>query len=133
MPDNPKELGSLKGVGPYTKGAILSIAFNQPHPAVDGNVMRVLARVLKINDDIAKAGTKKKFEQYVQAIISHDDPSTFNQGIMELGALVCTPKEPMCMFCPVQDYYRAYQTGVEKELPVKSKKKSRKKFIMLHC
>ncbi|RYG73254.1 A/G-specific adenine glycosylase [Lentibacillus lipolyticus] len=126
VPDNPKQLGSLKGVGPYTKGAILSIAFNQPEPAVDGNVMRVLARVLKIDDDIAKSGTKKKFEQLAAAIVSHDDPSSFNQGVMELGALVCTPKEPMCMFCPVQDYCRAYQSGVEQELPVKSKTKKQK-------
>ncbi|MFC4556830.1 A/G-specific adenine glycosylase [Virgibacillus kekensis] len=126
VPSNPKELGSLKGVGPYTKGAILSIAFNQPEPAVDGNVMRVLSRVLKIDDDIAQPKTKKKFEQIVSKLISVEDPSSFNQGIMELGALVCTPKSPMCMLCPVQEYCRAFADGVEEDLPNKSKAKKQK-------
>ncbi|TFJ91475.1 A/G-specific adenine glycosylase [Lentibacillus salicampi] len=127
VPNDPKQLGKLKGVGPYTKGAILSIAFDKPEPAVDGNVMRVLSRVLKIEDDIAQPKVKKQFEGYAAALISHDDPSSFNQGIMELGALVCTPKEPMCMFCPVQEHCRAFQEGIEQELPVKSKAKKQKK------
>lgn len=126
VPDNPKDLGALKGVGPYTKGAILSIAFNQPEPAVDGNVMRVLSRVLNIDDDISQAKVKKKFESYTHELISHDNPSSFNQGIMELGALVCTPKSPMCMLCPVQEHCRAFAQGVEEELPVKSKAKKQK-------
>lgn len=126
VPANAKELGSLKGVGPYTKGAILSIAFNQPEPAVDGNVMRVLSRVLKIEDDIAQPKTKKKFEDYVKELISVEDPSAFNQGIMELGALICTPKSPMCMFCPVQEHCQAFSDGIEQELPIKSKAKKQK-------
>ncbi|GAA0441159.1 A/G-specific adenine glycosylase [Lentibacillus halophilus] len=126
VPDDPKELGSLQGIGPYTKGAILSIAFHQPIPAVDGNVMRVLARILNLDDNIAKSGTKKKMEQYVEPLISHEDPSSFNQGMMELGALVCTPKEPLCMFCPVQEYCRSFHAGTQHELPVKSKQKSKK-------
>lgn|SRR5699024_2434635 len=128
VPDDPKQLGKLKGIGPYTKGAILSIAFNQPEPAVDGNVMRVLSRVLKIEDDIAQSKVKKQFEGYASELISHDDPSSFNQGIMELGALICTPKEPMCMFCPVQKHCRAFQEGMEQELPIKSKAKKQKKI-----
>ncbi|HLS10411.1 A/G-specific adenine glycosylase [Lentibacillus sp.] len=128
VPDDPKKLGKLKGVGPYTKGAILSIAFDQPQPAVDGNVMRVLSRVLKIEDDIAQPKVKKQFEGYAEALISHDDPSSFNQGLMELGALVCTPKEPMCMFCPVQEHCLAFQEGLEENLPVKSKAKKQKKI-----
>ncbi|WP_176555783.1 A/G-specific adenine glycosylase [Virgibacillus ndiopensis] len=126
VPSTPKELGALKGVGPYTKGAILSIAYNQPEPAVDGNVMRVLARILKIEEDIAKPSAKKLFENYVHGLISHEDPSSFNQGIMELGALVCTPQTPMCMFCPVQQHCQAFAEGIEKELPIKSKAKKQK-------
>ncbi|GGK03561.1 adenine DNA glycosylase [Lentibacillus kapialis] len=128
VPDDPKQLEKLKGIGPYTKGAILSIAFDQPEPAVDGNVMRVLSRVLKIEDDITQPRVKKQFEQYARELMSYDDPSSFNQGIMELGALICTPKEPMCMFCPVQEHCRAFQEGVEQELPVKSKAKKQKKI-----
>ncbi|MFD1040068.1 A/G-specific adenine glycosylase [Virgibacillus byunsanensis] len=126
IPSSPDQLGALKGVGPYTKGAILSIAFNQPEPAVDGNVMRVLSRVLKIEEDIAIPRVKKLFESYVKELISKEDPSSFNQGIMELGALVCTPKSPSCMLCPVQEYCKAFAEGIEEELPIKSKSKKQK-------
>ncbi|UJL47316.1 A/G-specific adenine glycosylase [Virgibacillus sp. NKC19-16] len=126
IPTNPDELGSLKGVGPYTKGAILSIAYNQPEPAVDGNVMRVISRILKIEDDIAQQKTKKLVESYVRELISEDDPASFNQAIMELGALVCTPKSPACLLCPVQEYCLAFAEGIEEDLPVKSKAKKQK-------
>ncbi|WP_132372868.1 A/G-specific adenine glycosylase [Melghiribacillus thermohalophilus] len=126
IPDNPAELGRLKGIGPYTKGAILSIAFNQPEPAVDGNVMRVLSRILYVEEDIAKASTKKLFEKLAREVISHDDPSSFNQGLMELGALICTPKNPQCMLCPVQEHCEAFHAGLEQTLPVKSKGKKQK-------
>lgn len=129
VPNTVKELGSLKGIGPYTRGAILSIAFEQPEPAVDGNVMRVLSRILKIEDNIAQPKTKRLFELYVRELISHENPSAFNQGIMELGALVCTPKAPKCMLCPVQAHCRAYAEGIETQLPIKSKaKKKRTRF-----
>lgn len=132
VPADSKQLGSLKGVGPYTKGAILSIAYDQPEPAVDGNVMRVLSRILKVEEDIAKPRTKKIFEAYVRKIISHEDPSSFNQGMMELGAIVCTPKNPMCMLCPVQEHCQAFAEGVEKELPIKSAGKNKKRFHILY-
>lgn len=126
VPTNPSDLGSLRGVGPYTKGAILSIAYDQPEPAVDGNVMRVLARILKMKEDIAKPQTKKIVEQHVRELISHEDPSSFNQGMMELGAIVCTPKNPMCMLCPVREHCQAFAEGIEKQLPIKSKAKKQK-------
>lgn len=126
VPSNPSDLGSLKGVGPYTKGAILSIAYDQPEPAVDGNVMRVLARILKMKEDIAKPQTKKIVEQHVRELISHEDPSSFNQGMMELGAIVCTPKNPMCILCPVREHCQAFAEGIEKQLPIKSKAKKQK-------
>ncbi|GAE95131.1 A/G-specific adenine glycosylase [Gracilibacillus boraciitolerans JCM 21714] len=122
VPDVPKELDRLKGVGPYTKGAILSIAFDQPEPAIDGNVMRVLSRILRIEEDIAKAKTRKTFETVVRELISHENPSAFNQGMMELGALICTPKSPSCLLCPIQGHCRAYHDGVEQTLPIKTKK-----------
>ncbi|WP_343031601.1 A/G-specific adenine glycosylase [Metabacillus lacus] len=123
VPNDPKEIGKLKGVGPYTKGAILSIAYGIPEPAVDGNVMRVLSRVLGIYDDIAKPSTRKIFEEAVYKLISPDKPSEFNQGLMELGATVCTPTSPACLICPVNEHCTAYEEGLQKELPVKSKKK----------
>lgn len=133
IPSNSKELGDLKGVGPYTEGAILSIAFNQPKPAVDGNVMRVFSRVLKMDEDIALQRTKKLFESVVQEVISKEDPSSFNQAIMDLGATICTPKSPACMFCPVQEHCRAFAEGIQEDLPVKTKGKKQKtlSFVVL--
>ena len=118
-------------MGPYTTGAILSIAYGVPQPAVDGNVMRVLSRILSVWDDIAKPKTRKLFEEIVHEIISTDNPSYFNQGMMELGAIVCTPTSPSCLLCPVREHCRAFEEGVQNELPVKSKKKRRVLFSLL--
>lgn len=126
VPDDPKELGELKGIGPYTKGAILSIAFQQAEPAVDGNVMRVLSRVLAVKDNISDQKTRKKFEKIVREIMPERDPSSFNQGLMELGALVCTPKSPACLLCPVQEECRAFHEGIQETLPVKLKQKKQR-------
>ncbi len=122
VPDRPKDIQSLKGVGPYTAGAIASIAFGQPEPAVDGNVMRVLSRILLIDEDIAKPQTRKIFEEAVRVLISEENPSHFNQGLMELGATICTPKNPTCLLCPVQSHCKAFDEGLQDELPVKKKK-----------
>src|SRR5690606_24173643 len=124
VPNDPKTLGSLKGVGPYTKGAILSIAFDKPEPAVDGNVMRVFSRVFHIQEDIAKPKTRKTFEEVVRRVISVEDPSSFNQGIMEIGALVCKPKNPDCLLCPLRPFCKAFELGIENTLPVKTKGKT---------
>lgn len=123
VPNTPNEISKLKGVGPYTRGAILSIAYNVPEPAVDGNVMRVLSRILSIWEDIAKPKTRKIFEEATYKLISKEDPSSFNQAVMELGALICTPTSPSCLLCPVREYCSAFEEGVQSELPVKSKKK----------
>nr|WP_246593741.1 A/G-specific adenine glycosylase [Evansella tamaricis] len=122
VPANPEGIHQLRGVGPYTAGAILSIAFNIPAPAVDGNVMRVLSRIFTIYDDIAKGSTRKLFESIVEDIISPNNPSDFNQGLMELGALICTPKSPSCLICPVGKHCAAREEGVQALLPVKAKK-----------
>ncbi|HEX7066430.1 MAG TPA: A/G-specific adenine glycosylase [Bacillales bacterium] len=123
VPDNKQEISSLKGVGPYTAGAILSIAYGKAEPAVDGNVMRVLSRILLIEDDIAKPKTRKQFEEIAAALIPEGKTSEFNQGLMELGAIVCTPKSPKCLLCPVQEHCQAFAKGREDELPIKSRKK----------
>ncbi|MDQ0208261.1 A/G-specific adenine glycosylase [Alkalicoccobacillus murimartini] len=123
VPDTREEISNLKGVGPYTAGAILSIAYDKAEPAVDGNVMRVLSRVLVIDEDIAKVKTRKTFERELYELIDPEDPSAFNQGLMELGALVCTPTSPGCLLCPVQSHCGAYHQGLQNQLPVKTKKK----------
>ncbi|THE12854.1 A/G-specific adenine glycosylase [Bacillus timonensis] len=124
VPNTVEEISSLKGVGPYTTGAILSIAYGVPEPAVDGNVMRVLSRILSVWDDIAKPKTRQLFEDIVRELISKENPSAFNQALMELGALICVPGNPACLLCPVREHCKAFAEGVQKELPVKSKKKA---------
>jgi A/G-specific adenine glycosylase len=122
VPNTPQEISKLKGVGPYTAGAILSIAYGIPEPAVDGNVMRVLSRILSVWEDIAKPSSRKIFEEAVRVLISHKEPSFFNQALMELGALICTPTSPSCLLCPVREHCIAFHEGVQDELPVKTKK-----------
>jgi len=122
VPNSLKEISSLKGVGSYTAGAILSIAYGQKEPAVDGNVMRVFSRILAIEEDIQKPKTKKLFEEIVKQLIP-DNASYFNQGIMELGALICTPQSPKCLTCPVSEHCRGKEKGIQASLPVKTKKK----------
>lgn len=128
VPGTRKEISALKGVGPYTAGAVLSIAYGLPEHAVDGNVMRVLSRILLIEEDIAKPKSRKVFEEAVTELISHEDPSAFNQGLMELGALICTPTSPKCLLCPVRDHCAAFHEGRQHELPIKTKAKASKEI-----
>lgn len=130
VPEDLKEISKLKGVGPYTAGAILSIAYGKPEPAVDGNVMRVFSRIFHIEEDIQKVKTRKTFEELIRQLIPKDHASYFNQGIMELGALICSPKSPNCEACPVNEMCQAKAKGVQHELPVKKKKTKPKKVKM---
>jgi A/G-specific adenine glycosylase len=123
VPDDAAAVASLKGVGPYTAGAIMSIAFNRPEPAVDGNVMRVLSRFWLLEDDIAKPSTRVKIERLARSIIPEGRAGDFNQALMELGALVCTPKSPGCLTCPVMEHCAGRLAGREVELPIKTKAK----------
>lgn len=127
VPDDPKEFQSLKGVGPYTNAAVMSIVHNHPLPAVDGNVLRVWSRLTCNDADIAQPKTKKMFEKELQPFVETKS-GDFNQGMMELGATICTPKKPICILCPVQKHCEAFAEGVVSELPVK-KKKIKKKTI----
>lgn len=121
VPSDPATISKLKGVGPYTTGAILSIAYDKKVPAVDGNVMRVFSRLFALTDDIAKPATRKKMEQIAQHVIPESAPGDFNQALMELGATICTPQSPRCLFCPVQSVCDAFAQGIEQELPIKTK------------
>lgn len=123
VPDDKAAVSSLKGIGPYTSGAIMSIAFNRPEPAVDGNVMRVLSRYFCLEDDIAKPSTRMKIEKLAVSLIPEGAAGDFNQALMELGALVCTPKSPVCLTCPVMEHCAGRLAGKEAELPVKTKAK----------
>jgi A/G-specific adenine glycosylase len=123
VPDDKASVAGLKGVGPYTSGAIMSIAFNRPEPAVDGNVMRVLSRYFCLEEDIAKPSTRVGIEKLAASLIPEGAAGDFNQALMELGALVCTPKSPSCLPCPVMEHCSARLAGREMELPIKTKAK----------
>lgn len=124
VPAEKESISSLKGVGSYTSGAILSIAYNQPEAAVDGNVMRVLSRFFLIENDIARPGTRTIMERLAKDLIPPGRASDFNQALMELGAIVCTPKTPYCLTCPVMEKCGARLNGMEQSLPVKAKAKA---------
>ena len=126
FPTTVEDIRSLKGIGPYTAGAISSIAFELPEPAIDGNVMRVVRRLFGIEDDIAKASSRKVFDEAMRKIISQEHPGDFNQAMMDLGSSICTPTSPECESCPLQKYCQAYQEDRQTDFPVKSKKQKPK-------
>jgi A/G-specific adenine glycosylase len=123
IPSDKKSILKLKGIGAYTAGAVLSIAFDQKIPAVDGNVMRVFSRLFAIEEDIASGTTRKKMESLVEKVMPEEAPGDFNQALMDLGATICTPVSPGCLLCPVRPVCEAYEKGMEEQLPVKKKAK----------
>jgi len=122
FPDNYNDLLKLKGVGEYTAAAIASFSYNEAVPVVDGNVFRVLSRYFNIDTDIAAASAKKEFAALAFELMPKDNPATFNQAIMEFGALQCVPKSPNCDICVFNESCAALQKKKVDQLPVKSKK-----------
>lgn len=122
VPDEPERFKQLPGVGDYTTAAVMSIAYNHVLPVVDGNVIRVITRFYTISDDVGKAATKKSILDRMTRLIPENTPGDFNQAVMELGAIVCTPKNPRCEECPVSEYCGAFQTQTTALYPVISKK-----------
>ena len=126
MPNTYEELLKLPGIGEYTAGAIASIAYGERVPAIDGNVLRVLARVSASEADITLPETKKEFRKAL-ALIVPAEAGDFTQSLIELGATVCAPnREPMCEVCPLSDTCAAYRRGKTGEIPVRSPKKPRR-------
>jgi A/G-specific adenine glycosylase len=110
---------ALPGAGAYTAAAVASIAFGEPHAAVDGNVLRVLARIANDPSDIGSARTKKRFQARAEALLDRRNPGVFNQAMMELGATVCLSRAPLCPLCPVRAFCEAEKQGTARQLPVK--------------
>lgn len=127
FPSDYQAVRALKGVGDYTAGAICSIAFGQPVPAVDGNVLRVVTRVTGDEGDITTPAMKAKVAAHLAPIIPLDDPGAFTQAMMELGATVCLPNgAPLCDTCPARSFCTARLENRVDMLPVKTKKKARR-------
>ncbi|TWH48032.1 A/G-specific adenine glycosylase [Sporomusa sp. KB1] len=123
VPDDQAAIQSLPGVGEYTAGAIASIAYNRPAPAIDGNVLRIFSRLFCLAGDITKQATKREVERLVLTHMPTQHPGDFNQALMDLGALVCIPRRPRCEICPLTNLCEAYMREVQDTLPVRPAKK----------
>ncbi|QGX44554.1 A/G-specific adenine glycosylase [Streptococcus equinus] len=126
FPDNHKDILSLKGIGPYTAGAIASIAFGLPEPAVDGNVMRVMARLFEVNYDIGDSKNRKIFQAIMEVLIDPERPGDFNQALMDLGTDIESAKNPRPDESPIRFFSAAYLHGTYDKYPIKLPKKKPK-------
>lgn len=122
FPNDFQSILKLRGIGRYTAGAIASIAFNQNYPVVDGNVTRVISRVMNLMDPPNSSNMQKTLWSVAENWIPSEKARWFNQAVMELGATVCLVKNPLCLLCPIQAYCKAYAEGTVNDVPVKVKK-----------
>jgi A/G-specific adenine glycosylase len=125
FPQTELEVLALPGIGRYTAAAVLSIAFGQKHAVLDGNVARVLARLGAIEGDLRDPQRWLALQKSADDLLDAKSPSDWNQGMMELGAMMCTPRSPQCLLCPVAKFCRARQLGLAESIPTKRKLRSR--------
>jgi A/G-specific adenine glycosylase len=124
LPDSYELLIELPGFGPYTTAAVLSIAYGKPYPVIDANVRRIGMRLLKLMS--VSRNNEKKIHRFLDSEIMKTDPGQFNQAAMELGALICLPRNPACLLCPVSGCCQAYSAGVQEVIPPPKKKSCEK-------
>lgn len=118
FPDTVKEIRALPGVGEYTAGAIASIAFHLPEPAIDGNQIRVLSRLFGVREPVHSSEGKRKLRAGAEMLLPRKDPGEFNQALMGLGAMICLPRKPRCELCPARVHCAAHAAGEQELLPV---------------
>ena len=123
IPDSWDELIQLPGIGQYTAGAILSIAFGKKVPVVDGNVRRLMARLYAVREPLSNASAQRRIRNLAEALLPEKDVGRFNQGLMELGATICVPRNPACSECPLPAACEAHKTQLQNELPVMPKRR----------
>lgn len=123
IPDNLKMFQQLAGVGAYIGAAVQSIAFNRPHAVVDGNVKRVLARLIKNDAPVNQSSSHKIFQTEADRLLETNSPGLFNQAMMELGATICKPQTPNCALCPVRSFCAVFASGAQSEYPKRVKKR----------
>ena len=133
FPEEYEEILSLPGIGPYTAGAIASIAFHKPVPAIDGNVYRVSSRYFGIREDVAIPSVQKEIRNQLLALLPQDQPGNFNQALMELGATLCCPGTPDCGSCPLADGCSGQLEGDAEFLPIHEKKAPPREIPMGVC
>jgi A/G-specific adenine glycosylase len=128
FPRDYASLRQLPGVGDYTAAAVASIAFGRPHAVLDGNVLRVLSRVTAERGSIQSQVVRKRLAEFAQKLLDRRRPGEFNQALMELGATVCVPKQPMCCQCPIRPHCRARLSGIENQLPLNAARPNRQRL-----
>lgn len=137
FPENYQDILALKGVGQYTAAAILSFAFGQPYAVLDGNVFRVLSRFFAMENPIDDNASKKEFQKLADCLLPINDAAAYNQGIMDFGAIVCKPKNPLCDHCALAVACRAKAMNIVEAFPVKNKKLKIKtrwfQYFILKC
>jgi A/G-specific adenine glycosylase len=124
FPRTAEDVLALPGIGSYTAAAILSIAFGSRHAVLDGNVARVIARIGAVHGDLREGPRWQSLQAAADALLDPDAPSDWNQAVMELGAMICTPKSPQCLLCPVAESCLARQRGLTEVIPEKRKKRA---------
>ena len=117
IPDDPDGVRALPGVGPYIAGAVLSFAFDRPEPIVEANSQRVLARLIALREDVKSSTARRRIWQAAGRLVPPRGAGDFNQALMDLGALVCTPRQPSCLFCPVAAHCEARRLGLQDVIP----------------
>ncbi len=133
IPDDVTELRKISGIGPYTAGAIASIAYDKPVPAVDGNVIRVTSRLLGIRENVGIPSVRRAIEEAAASLVSPERPGDFNQALMDLGAMVCVPGTPSCEKCPLCGHCDAYDAGDAEDLPQLPRKNPPKQLYYDVC
>ena len=136
LPSDPAQLRGISGIGPYMAGAIASIAFDVPVPAVDGNVIRVISRLYSIREDASVPAVRRNIESLAAALVPPERPGDHNQAVMDLGATVCVPGTPDCERCPLSAFCKAFAAGNAADLPVLPKAKPQKVIpytVLLIC
>ena len=130
VPDDYNQLPALPGIGPYTAAAIMSIAFNKPYPVIDANVERLFARIGDIDQPVKQKNVQQEIKKLAAKFLQDTMARDFNQALMELGALVCTPKKPKCIKCPVRSYCQAYAGGTVEKRPVAAERQKKIDIVM---
>ena len=123
FPKDYSQVLDLPGIGPYTAGAIMSLAFNENYPMIDGNIQRVFARLFNISTPIKETANQRFMWEKAAQLLPAGETRNFNQGLMELGALLCTPKNPLCPKCPLQEFCESFRLDVVNRRPVPSERK----------
>jgi A/G-specific adenine glycosylase len=137
FPSTYDEIKQLPGIGPYTAAAISSFAFNEPHAVLDGNVQRIIARYFGMTTPIDTTAGKKLYQTMAQSLLQQDEPGTYNQAIMDFGAVVCKPQNPLCNDCVQQKECEAFRHNMVSQLPIKQKTIVRKErwlyYFIIEC